>query len=176
MTTSALGARWCMCVRPLHHSSEFFMTIQAQFRAFFEHRTRLLRVCVLMTDVAIARFEWCVAYANARATRANELIGRFGLHHAGAQFPPTLSGGERQRAAIARAIVNRPRLLLADEPTGSLDSESGAVIMDHLCGLNRELGCTLVIITHDPAVAALAHRRITLHDGRVTEKPTVSAK
>jgi ABC-type lipoprotein export system ATPase subunit len=117
-----------------------------------------------------------VTSANARATRAHELIGRFGLGHAGAQFPPTLSGGERQRAAIARAIANRPRLLLADEPTGSLDSESGAVIMDHLCSLNRELGCTLVIITHDPAVAALAHRQITLHDGRVTKQSTVSAE
>lgn len=102
-----------------------------------------------------------------RKQRIAELVRRFELTHVANKLPPVLSGGERQRVAIARAIANRPSLLLADEPTGSLDSTTGAVIMDNLIELNVQDGCTLVIVTHDDAVAARASRRIVLKDGKV---------
>ena len=84
-------------------------------------------------------------------------------HH----YPVQLSGGEQQRVAVARAVARRPSLLLADEPTGNLDSATGKQIIDLIVALNRNLGSTLVLVTHDPALAALADRVITLRDGRI---------
>ena len=85
------------------------------------------------------------------------------LHHK----PRALSGGEQQRVAIARALVNRPALLLADEPTGNLDSENSTAVLSILQGLNKRLGQTILMITHDPEAAAYADRTVTMRDGRV---------
>lgn len=87
------------------------------------------------------------------------------LHH----YPSQLSGGEQQRVALARASVMRPSLLLADEPTGNLDSETGKLIMDLLFGLQEQHGTTLVLITHDPALAARASRQLVMQDGKLHE-------
>jgi putative ABC transport system ATP-binding protein len=99
--------------------------------------------------------------------RATELLGRVGLADRLHHFPTQLSGGEQQRVALARAFANAPRILFADEPTGNLDSETGARIVHLLESLNRESGATVILVTHDAALAARAQRVITLSDGRV---------
>ena len=81
--------------------------------------------------------------------------------------PAALSGGEQQRVAIARAIVNHPAILLADEPTGNLDSENSAAVLDVMRDLNRRLGQTILMITHNPEAAAFAHRTVRMRDGRI---------
>ena len=99
--------------------------------------------------------------------RADELLRRVGLGEREHHYPMQLSGGEQQRVALARAFANRPRLLFADEPTGNLDARTGAGIVDLMVELNRDLGTTLVLVTHDPELAGRAHRIIRLADGRL---------
>ena len=106
--------------------------------------------------------------ADASATAA-QVLGRVGLAERAGHYPRQLSGGEQQRVAIARAFATEPKLLLADEPTGSLDNATGAQIMDLLFGLNRERGTTLVMVTHDESIAARCARRVSLYAGRIVD-------
>ena len=99
--------------------------------------------------------------------RARELLDRVGLKGRFDHYPVQLSGGEQQRVALARAFALRPPILLADEPTGNLDSATGQVVLDLLLALNREEGTTLVMVTHEQTLAACADRRIQLRDGMV---------
>ena len=99
--------------------------------------------------------------------QAIELLETVGLGNRIDHYPVQLSGGEQQRVAVARAFACRPPILLADEPTGNLDSHTGRHIMDLILALHRDYGTTLVLVTHDPAVAALMHRVIALRDGRI---------
>ncbi len=101
--------------------------------------------------------------------RAFALLSRVGLEGRGHHYPAQLSGGEQQRVALARAFIHRPKLLFADEPTGNLDAATGARVIELMTGLNEEEGTTLVLVTHDPELAARAHRVIRLRDGRVVE-------
>ncbi|KQM75561.1 ABC transporter ATP-binding protein [Xylophilus sp. Leaf220] len=100
---------------------------------------------------------------------AREMLGRVGLGERLGHYPKVLSGGEQQRVALARAFVVEPAVLLADEPTGSLDFATGAKVMELMFDLNRERGTTLVLVTHDRAIAARCERRITIDAGRVVE-------
>ena len=99
--------------------------------------------------------------------RARELLARVGLRGREHHYPAQLSGGEQQRVALARGFSSRPRLLFADEPTGNLDANTGATIIELMVNLNNELGTTLVLVTHDLDLAARAHRTIRLADGRI---------
>jgi len=102
-------------------------------------------------------------------TRADELLQRVGLGDRGHHYPAQLSGGEQQRVAVARAFANRPRLLFADEPTGNLDAANGQNVVELLAELNHELGTTIVLVTHEPELAARAQRVLRLRDGAVVE-------
>jgi putative ABC transport system ATP-binding protein len=107
--------------------------------------------------------------------RADELLAAVGLADRGHHYPSQLSGGEQQRVALARAFAARPPILLADEPTGNLDGATGRRILELLSELRRSERTTLVLVTHDPAVAALADRLIHLRDGRIERQEPVLA-
>jgi putative ABC transport system ATP-binding protein len=100
-------------------------------------------------------------------SRADELLRRVGLADRAHHYPAQLSGGEQQRVAVARAFVNRPKLLFADEPTGNLDAANGQNVVALLAELNQELGTTVVLVTHEPELAERAHRVLRLRDGAV---------
>ena len=102
-----------------------------------------------------------------RAERAEALLVEMGLEHRLKQYPNELSAGERQRVAIARALANSPSILLADEPTGNLDSVNSARIMEMLIGIQQKRGMTLVVITHEQEIAKAAPRHIRIRDGRI---------
>ena len=107
-----------------------------------------------------------------RRRRATELLERVGIPEKARQLPGTLSGGQRQRVAVARALANNPVMLLADEPTGALDSKTGHEVLELFSELHRQ-GNTILIVTHDLEIASLANRQVEIHDGRIassTEK------
>ena len=124
----------------------------------------LIPTLTAVENVAVP-FELAGVAAPLAAARSR--LGEVGLAARADHYPLQLSGGEQQRVAIARAIALAPPLLLADEPTGNLDSATGAQIVDLLLGLNRERRSTLLLVTHDPALAGRAGRAIALRDGRV---------
>ncbi|NIR48372.1 ABC transporter ATP-binding protein [candidate division KSB1 bacterium] len=102
-----------------------------------------------------------------REHRVHEVLDLVGLTEVSQHKPRELSGGQRQRAAIARALVNRPKLILADEPTANLDSQTGQVILKLMARLNREKGVTFIFSTHDPHIVGMANRVIQIRDGRI---------
>lgn len=110
-----------------------------------------------------------------RRQRAAELLQQVGLEHRLPHRPEELSGGQCQRVAIARALVGKPAFLLADEPTGNLDSHSAEEIMSLFLSLNRTMGVTIIIVTHDSSVAAQCKRQIVLRDGRIVEDHALEA-
>ncbi len=104
-----------------------------------------------------------------RVERARSLLSEVGLSHRQTAYPPTLSGGERERVAVARALANEPRLLLADEPTGALDATNGRQIVELLRGVRDQRGTTILLVTNDPDVAETADRILRIRDGRIEE-------
>ena len=120
----------------------------------------------LQDNVAFGLVEQGVT-RNVARTRADDLLQRFGLGGRGQERVGTLSGGEQQRVALARAFVVQPKLLLADEPTGSLDAQTGESIMDLMLSLNQARGTTLILVTHDQKLAQRCNRTLTLRAGQL---------
>jgi len=131
------------------------------FQAFF-----LLPILTATENIQITMFD-TIASPLQRRKRAEELLRLVGLEDRMNQLPTKLSGGERQRVAIARSLANDPRIILADEPTGNLDSKTSESIIALLKRINQERGTTLLVVTHDSHVASNAHRIVRLFDGKI---------
>ncbi|MFN0128738.1 MAG: ABC transporter ATP-binding protein [Verrucomicrobiales bacterium] len=138
------------------------------FQAF-----HLLPTFTVLENVQIPMFETEWSRAE-RRQRAVELLESVGLGHRLSHLPAQLSGGERQRVAIARSLANKPSVLLADEPTGNLDSANAVQVLDLILQLHRDLGMTLVLVTHDLAIAERASRIIRMKDGRVIDESSLT--
>jgi putative ABC transport system ATP-binding protein len=121
-----------------------------------------------LTVVENVGLQLALTGASVAADRPLDLLDRLGLADVADRLPDHLSGGQRQRAAVARAVVHRPRVILADEPTGALDATNAAGVLDLLLEARREIGATLVLVSHDRDAAGRMDRRIGLSDGRVT--------
>jgi ABC-type lipoprotein export system ATPase subunit len=143
----------------LHHIGFVFQSFH-----LIAHATALENVALPLYYAGVPRKQ--------REERARAMLERVGLGDRLEHRPNQLSGGQRQRTAIARACVTRPKLLLADEPTGALDTQSGHEVLALMSELHVETGMTLVIVTHDPNVAAIAQRRIELRDGQIVSMQT----
>ena len=130
----------------------------------------LLPTLTLAENIALPLLLAGVPEGTGRA-RAGEAARRVGLAHRLEHYPGGVSGGELQRAAVARAVVHRPALVIADEPTGNLDSDNGGRVLSLLRDLNRETGVALLLATHDPALAAAADRVLRMRDGAEEEQP-----
>jgi putative ABC transport system ATP-binding protein len=130
----------------------------------------LLPTLTLADNIALPCLLAGVAAGEAEA-RTRALADRVGIANRLPHYPQQVSGGELQRAAIARALVHRPVLVVADEPTGNLDSDNGAVVMTLLAELNRELGVSVLLATHEADVAAAARRTLHMRDGRLVDAP-----
>lgn len=143
-------------------------TIRGRTIGFVFQSFHLLRGMTITENVELP-MEYQGISAGARKERAVGLLERVGLGHRLDHRPQQLSGGERQRVAIARSLANRPRLLLADEPTGNLDSAAQRRILDLFAELQDEMGITMIMVTHDQAIGDAAERCIIVSDGRVLE-------
>ena len=146
----------------LHYIGFVFQTFH-----LIAHSTALENVALPMHYAGIQK--------EAAVETARNLLGRVGLEHRLDHRPNQLSGGQRQRVAVARALACSPRLILADEPTGALDTRTGQEILALLLELHAEQNLTLVLVTHDSAVAKVAHREIEIRDGRVIGERTSHA-
>jgi len=127
---------------------------------------------LLPRSTALANVQLPMRYAglkNGNLAKAREALEAVGLGDRMNHKPPELSGGQQQRVAIARALVNNPAILMADEPTGNLDSKSGKEIMELILKLNRDLGTTIILVTHDPRIGEQAQRIIQISDGKIVE-------
>jgi len=132
---------------------------------FVFQKFNLLPNLTAADNIAIARH--IAGRGQAPEPEFDELLKLLGISERMDHKPAALSGGEQQRVAIARAIVNHPAILLADEPTGNLDSENSAAVLEVMRDLNRRLGQTILMITHNPEAAAFAHRTVRMRDGRI---------
>ncbi|HUB19084.1 MAG TPA: ABC transporter ATP-binding protein [Acidobacteriaceae bacterium] len=143
-------------------------TYRARFAGFIFQSFHLLPALNAMENVQVPLLG-NKGHHEHREEKARALLVELGLEHRLRQYPTQLSAGERQRVAIARALVNEPQVLLADEPTGNLDSVNSARILEILAAVQERHGTTLVMVTHDLSIAATAHRHIAMKDGRICD-------
>jgi putative ABC transport system ATP-binding protein len=147
--------------------------VRLHYLGFIFQSFHLLGDSTVLENVAVPLFYAGVGREE-REARAMKYIERVGLKERVTHRPSELSGGQRQRVAIARSLVNEPKVLLADEPTGALDTPTGVEVLDLLKELHQESGLTMVLVTHDQDVADVAHRTIYMRDGHVVSREEVS--
>jgi len=150
-------------------SSDQLAEIRNQYIGFIFQNFNLIPSISSLENVALPSFYT----GQENYDRAKELLEIVGLKDKFDNNPNELSGGQRQRVAIARSLINNPEFILADEPTGNLDSVTGKEIMELVLSLNKKYGKTILMVTHDPHLAKLTHRVIYLKDGRVTNEKSV---
>jgi putative ABC transport system ATP-binding protein len=148
--------------------------LRAEVVGFVFQQHNLMPILTALENILVPMRGGTLSRARQRQ-RAMELLRRVGLADHADRFPSELSGGEAQRVALARALANAPPLILADEPTGNLDSQSGAEVLDLLQEMNADFGMTLIMVTHDPVVALSTRRILTLRDGRIEQDEPVEA-
>jgi ABC-type lipoprotein export system ATPase subunit len=148
-------------------------TFRAQMVGFVFQLHNLLPTLTALENVEVPMHGQPIRRGD-RKRRAKELLDLVGLADRMDHLPSQLSGGQRQRVAIARALANQPRLILADEPTGNLDTAAGAEVMQLLAQLNQEQGTAIAVVTHDRRVARATDRILTMRDGRITDDHTVA--
>jgi putative ABC transport system ATP-binding protein len=166
LDTPSAGEIW-LDGKPIHNLSETDLAaVRGETIGFVFQSYQLIQTLTALENVLLP-FE---LNASGRGIdRARELLQQVGLGERTDHYPIQLSGGEQQRVALARAFVVDPPIVMADEPTGNLDSTNGKVVLDLLLKRNREQSTTLILVTHDPDVASRADRRIVLKDGMVVE-------
>ena len=146
-----------------------YSLFRRQHIGFIFQSFHLIPTLSALNNVVVATIG-CPGAANDKIERARALLLGLGLTDRLDQFPNTMSGGERQRVAIARALINTPDIILADEPTGSLDSANTQQVLNLLADLRKERGLTMIVATHDPNVSAWADRVVPMRDGKIAQR------
>lgn len=172
LDTPSAGEIWLDGV-PIHHLAEAELaTVRGRKIGFVFQSYQLIQTLTALENVLLP-FELNVEGNGIE--RARRMLEEVGLKDRMDHYPVQLSGGEQQRVALARAFITNPPIVMADEPTGNLDSSNGRLVLDLLLERNRSAGTTLVLVTHDAEVASQADRRITLKDGRIVEDSLVGS-
>ena len=169
------GHYWLNGVEVSHLRSDQSADIRNQQIGFVFQSFNLIPRTSALENAQLPLFYRGLSLKEQRA-QAAAALGRVGLHGREHHYPTQLSGGQQQRVAIARALVTSPSLLLADEPTGNLDTQSSQEIMGILDKLNREEGITIILVTHEPEIAAYTSREVVIKDGQVLSDRTTKAR
>lgn len=148
-------------------SDDALSKLRSQFVGFVFQQFNLINKLTVFENVVLPTLYARRSLPFDRSVRAMDLLTRFGIADKAKSYPNRISGGEQQRTAIARALMMNPKLILADEPTGNLDTKTGKGILNLLTSLNKKEKMTVVIVTHDPSVAARTKRKIHIRDGKL---------